>query len=54
MAAGVALVEASAERSRSTLLDGSHHSALLAAGRVLSQESFAVPPDDVGDFKPWP
>jgi hypothetical protein len=56
MGAAIALVNVTAERRSSTLDDGTHRSALLAGGPVtkLLEESFAVPPDHIGDFKPWP
>jgi hypothetical protein len=52
MAAVVALLDVTTERSGATLNDRSHYAALLTADEtaVLLKESFAVPTDHRGDF----
>jgi hypothetical protein len=56
MPAPIALLDVTAEHRCTTLLNRSHRPALLAGGpmSVLLQESFAVPPDHIGDFERWP
>jgi hypothetical protein len=52
----IAFLDMTAERRGSALDDSTHRSSLLASSpvAVLLKESFAVPPDYIGDFKRWP
>jgi hypothetical protein len=56
MRAPIALLDMTAQRRRPTQPNGSQDAPLLSAAAepVFPEESFAVPLDYIGDFKPWP